>query len=53
MVMGTSCEHSQELIVDRQFPTPQDVARAGTERLHEALNAWLRRGVVDQPFVLR
>ena len=53
MVMATSCEHSQELIVDRQFPTPQDVARAGTERLHEALNAWLRRGVVDQPFVLR
>lgn len=39
--------------MDRQFPTPQDAARAGAERLLEALNAWLRRGVTDQPFVLR
>jgi hypothetical protein len=39
--------------VDRQFPTPQDAARAGAECLHEALNLWLRRGVVEQPFVLR
>jgi hypothetical protein len=27
--------------------------RVAVERLHEALNAWLRRGVVEQPFVLR
>lgn len=39
--------------MDRQFPTPRDAARAGAERLYEALNAWLRRGVVEQPFVLR
>lgn len=39
--------------MDRDFRNPEDVARAGPERVGQSLVKVLRRGITDKPFVLR
>ena len=39
--------------MDRDFRTPQDVARATPDRVEQSLAKELRRGVDEKPFVLR